>query len=164
MPEFAGVNHVALSVTDLDTSQRFYTQVLGFLAVLETEQARVCMHKRTGFTIALVQHPDGDSSRFSETKTGLDHLGLTARDRDELVEWQAVLEAAGVECSPIQDMPLGHHLNFRDPDGIALELHAPTAEYAAAVESMRTTGLSDADVLAAAAELVGPELVARQLS
>jgi hypothetical protein len=26
---FAGVNHVALTVTDLDVSERFHTQVLG---------------------------------------------------------------------------------------------------------------------------------------
>ena len=163
MPQFAGINHVALSVTDLDVSQRFYTEVLGFLAVLDFGHGRVCLHKRTGFTIGLVQHPHGTGDRFSEGNTGLDHLGLAAADRVELVEWEARLEAAGVEHSPIQDMPLGHHLNFRDPDGIALELHAPTEMYAAALERMRTEDLSDDAVLAAAGEMVGAELVARPL-
>ena len=35
MPSFAGVNHVALSVTDLDVSDRFSTDVLGFRRVLD---------------------------------------------------------------------------------------------------------------------------------
>jgi glyoxylase I family protein len=163
VPEFAGLNHVSLSVTDLDASQRFYTEVLGFLAVLDTGTARVCLHKQTGFALALVRHRDGAGGRFDETRTGIDHLGFAAADRDELVAWQQRLEAAGVEHSPIQDLPLGHHLNFRDPDGIALELQAPTAEYAAALTLMRDARLSDADVLAAAAEMIGADLVARPL-
>ena len=30
--------------------------------------------------------------------------------------------ARGVEHTPIRDMELGYHLNFRDPDNIALEI------------------------------------------
>ena len=29
MPEFAGIDHASLSVTDLDRSERFYTDLLG---------------------------------------------------------------------------------------------------------------------------------------
>jgi glyoxylase I family protein len=163
MPQFAGVNHVALSVTDLDVSQRFYTEVLGFLAVLDFGHGRVCMHKGTGFTIGLLQHPGAAGTPFDETSTGLDHLGLAAADRAELEVWADRLTAAGVAFSPIQDTALGHHLNFRDPDGIALELHAPTKTYAAALADLRSRDVPDAEVLQVAAALVGPELVARQL-
>ena len=162
MPSFSGLNHVSLSVTDLDVSQRFYTQVLGFLAVLDTGTARVCMHKGTGFTIALVRHDGSDGARFDEANPGLDHVGMAARDREELVEWEQRFADLGVEHSPIQDMPLGHHLNFKDPDGIALELQAPTSAYAAAVERMRSEDLSDEEVLAAAVQMVGADFVARQ--
>jgi hypothetical protein len=41
---------------------------------------------------------------------GIDHVALSVTD---------------LEHSPIQDRPLGHHLNFRDPDRLALELQAP---------------------------------------
>ena len=82
MPAFAGVNHFALSVADLDVSQRFYTEVLGLVAVLDFGQGRVCMDRATGFTIGLTRHPDGTRTPFSELNTGLDHIGLAAADRD----------------------------------------------------------------------------------
>ena len=31
MPSLKGVSHISLSVTDLDRSEAFYTQVLGFM-------------------------------------------------------------------------------------------------------------------------------------
>ncbi|MBM6399044.1 VOC family protein [Phycicoccus sonneratiae] len=156
MPEFSGLNHVSLSVTDLDASQRFYTEVLGFRRILDVGYARICIHQRTRFVLALVHHAEGTGGRFSELATGLDHLGLAARDRDEVVEWEARLEAAGVPHSPIQDMPLGYHLNFRDPDGIALELQAPTAQYAAVLADVAAQEVSDEEVAALAARLLGP--------
>lgn len=81
--------------------------------------------------------------------------------REELVQWQERLAAAGVEYTPIRDVPLGHHLSFRDPDGIALELTASTPEYAAAMAELRSRPMSDEEVLAAAERLLGPDLVAR---
>lgn len=163
MPSFAGVNHFALTVTDLDASQRFYTGVLGFLAVLDFGHGRVCMHKPSGFTIGLVRHPDGTRAPFSELGTGLDHIGLAAADRDELVAWEERFRAMGVTHTPIQDMPLGHHLNFRDPDGIALEFQAPTTMYAAALADLRSRDVPDSEVLAQAAAMLGDEFVARPL-
>jgi glyoxylase I family protein len=155
VPDFAGINHLALTVRDLDVSQRFYCDLFGFLLVLDVGHGRVCIHRGTGFTIALLR-PDGASDdRFTPRRTGLDHLGLAVASRAELVQWEQRLQAAGVPSSPIQDLPLGHHLNFTDPDGIALELQAPTAVYAAALVELRSTDLSDDDVRDRAAELVG---------
>jgi glyoxylase I family protein len=161
MPPFAGVNHFALSVTDLDVSQRFYTEVLGLLAVLDVGYARVCMHKQTGFTIALVRHEDGTGAPFSERNTGLDHIGLTAKNREELMEWEERFKTSGVAFTPIQDTPLGHHLNFRDPDDIALEFQAPSDLYAAALSELHSRDVSDAEVLARAEQLLGAQSVAR---
>ena len=158
MPTFAGVNHVALTVTDLDVSERFYTEVLGFRRVLDLGYGRLCMHQRTGFVLALLRHPDGFGGRFSELTTGLDHLGFAAADRDELVEWEARLREAGVEYTPIRDMPLGYHLNFRDPDGIALELQAPTEAYTAMLADVATREVSDEEVAELARRMLGDEL------
>ena len=127
MPSFAGVDHLSLSVTDLDVSQRFYVGVLGFMLVVDFGEVRVLIDRPTGFTLALVRHPSGRRQAFSELNPGLDHIGLTASNRDELSEWERRFEAAGVVHTPVRDMPFGSHLNFRDPDGIPLEFMVPDA-------------------------------------
>src|SRR5215831_6839928 len=58
--------------------------------------------------------------------------GLTARNRTELLGWEQRLRELDVEFTPVQDSDLGHHLNFRDPDGIALEFYAPNDRLSAA--------------------------------
>ena len=35
MVTFAGVDHVAFTVTDLDVSERFYTELFGFVVVMD---------------------------------------------------------------------------------------------------------------------------------
>ena len=155
MPQFAGINHVALTVRDLDVSQRFYCDLLGFTQVLDTGVGRVCIDRQTGFTVALLHPEEASGDDFSPLRTGLDHLGLAAGSRDDLVAWEQRLQAAGVDCSPIQDLPLGHHLNFKDPDGIALELQAPTDLYRGVLAELRTSPLSDDEVRRRAAELLG---------
>jgi glyoxylase I family protein len=62
---------------------------------------------------------------FTELRTGLDHLGLVASSREELEAWERRFDEHGVTYTSIRDMELGHHLNFRDPDGIALGFDAP---------------------------------------
>jgi glyoxylase I family protein len=151
-----------VSVTDLDRSQRFYAEVLGFLAVLDVGYGRVCMYKGTGFTIALIRHAEARDATFNELNTGLGHIGLGAARRDELVVWEERFRAAGVPFTPIQDMPLGHHLNFRDPDGIALGFQAPSEIYAAALNELRSRDVSDTEVLDVARQLLGDEFVVRQ--
>ncbi len=154
MPQFSGINHFALTVRDLDVSQRFYCDLLGFMLVLDLGYGRLCLHRPSGFSIALL-HPDGaDGTEFTPLRTGLDHLGLAAASRDELVQWEQRLQAAGVPHTPIQDMALGYHLNFKDPDGIALEFQAPNDIYTAVIAELNSSPISDDEVRRRAAELL----------
>ena len=57
MPNFAGVNHVALTVTDLDVSERFYVESSGFRRALDVGYGRITIHAASGFTIALLTAP-----------------------------------------------------------------------------------------------------------
>ncbi len=124
MAALAGVNHVSFTVTDLDRSERFYTDVFDLVRILDVGYARILIHRQTGFMIAIATHEGDAGTPFTELNTGLDHLGFIAASRDELVEWEQKLDALGVTYTPIRDMELGYHLNFRDPDNIALEIMA----------------------------------------
>ena len=161
MPTFSGVNHVALSVTDLERSTRFYSEVLGLVVALDLGHGRVLLDRASGFSVALLRHPGNDGGSFSEQRTGLDHLGLAARDRDDLLAWQEHLEALGVEHSPLADTELGHHLNFRDPDGVALELQAPNDVYRGLVAQLASGDVPDEVLRDRAAQILGPGVVAR---
>lgn len=158
MVTFAGISHVAFTVTDLAVSQRFYTEVLDFVAVLDVGYGRICVHPATGFSIGLIQHQGAPGGRFTELTTGLDHLGLAASSRAELEEWERRFDAHGVPYTPIRDMELGHHLNFRDPDGIALELDAPN-ELGLVAQQALAADPSPAEIAAFVAEHLGPEYV-----
>jgi catechol 2,3-dioxygenase-like lactoylglutathione lyase family enzyme len=158
MTTFSGVNHLALTVTDLDVSQRFYTELFGFVVVLDVGYGRICMHPSTGFTLALLNHPGAHGGPFSELHTGLDHLGLTAASRDELVEWQRRFDDYGVTYTPIRDMEMGYHLNFRDPDGIALELSAPNELLLTAQRLMAAGDITASDIAAFVSENLSPEI------
>ena len=60
-----------------------------------------------------------------------------------------------MEFTPVRDSELGHHLNFRDPDGIALEFHAPNDRFAAALDELRSREFSDEELLDAAEQQLG---------
>lgn len=146
MVTFAGVDHVSFTVTDLDRSQRFYAEVLDFVPVLDVGYGRILMHPSTGFTLSVMKHDDARGGEFTELTTGLDHLGLGAATREELVEWERRFDELGVTYTPIRDMEFAFHLNFRDPDGIALELSAPNELFLAAREALAAGQTSREDI------------------
>jgi catechol 2,3-dioxygenase-like lactoylglutathione lyase family enzyme len=157
MVTFAGVNHAAFTVTDLDASVQFYTQVLDFVLVMDVGYGRICMHPATGFTLGLATHPGATGGPFTELNTGLDHLGLRAETREDLEEWQRRFDEHGVRYTPIRDMEMGYHLNFRDPDNIALELSAPNEVLKTAQRLMASGEVTEADIAAFIAENVSPD-------
>lgn len=126
MPSFAGVSHIDLTVRDVHASAQWYQQVLGMEPVMTTDdgaRSAVVLWSDAGkVAVCVGSHVGNDGRPFDETRTGLDHLSLRVRTREELDEWAAHLEALGVEHSPIADEDYGSVLVFRDPDNIQLEL------------------------------------------
>ena len=159
MPRFAGIDHLALTVTDLGVSQRFYTEVLDFVVVMDVGYGRILMHPQTGFVLTLLSHAGGHGGSFSQLNTGMDHIGLTAASRDELEQWERHFEQHGVVFTPIRDELFGSHLNFRDPDDIALEFTSSNELMIAAQNALASGQMTSADIAAFIAENVDPGFV-----
>jgi glyoxylase I family protein len=132
MPEFPGITHLAVTVTDLERSTRWYSELFGAAPVLDEEEETGGFH-HTVFALGASQlfglhaHPHGAADRFDEHRTGLDHVAFTCRDRGELQTWAERLNRLGIEHGGIVDAHYGSGVSFRDPDGIALEFFSPPA-------------------------------------
>ena len=131
MAEFPAVRHVALTVTDLDASARWYERLLDAKPVLD-EDAGGFYHKvyalEDGTLLGLHSHPDTDASdTYTEFRPGLDHVAFGVPDRSELEKWEKRLDELGIAHGSIVDTHYGSGLSFRDPDNIALEFFAPPA-------------------------------------
>jgi glyoxylase I family protein len=128
MPEFAGVSHLDLSVSDVEASADWYCKALGLhrltRADLDNRTMIVLRHDRSGLIIGLNQHSSTVAERFDEHRPGLDHVGFAVTERADLDAWQAHFARVGVTHSPVTDAPSGSGtaLVFRDPDNIQLEI------------------------------------------
>jgi glyoxylase I family protein len=132
MPEFPSIAHVAVTVTDLDRSTRWYTALFGSEPVLDEDEVAGGFHHTVyvlggGQLFGLHTHAQAASDRFDERRTGLDHVAFTCPDGRELLAWATRLDDLGIEHGEVKDAHYGSGLSFRDPDGIALEFFAPPA-------------------------------------
>jgi catechol 2,3-dioxygenase-like lactoylglutathione lyase family enzyme len=133
------LHHVALTVSDLDASVAWYTELFGLQFLTEVPHqggtAMILVAEGHGVAFALHRHDASARTLFDERTTGLDHVGMMVGTRADLEQWQDHLEAHGVVRSDAADKPLtqspiadeyyGSVLVFRDPDNIQLELFAP---------------------------------------
>jgi glyoxylase I family protein len=133
------LHHLALTVTDLDASVRWYESVFGVEFMMDAPHqggvGRVLADEARELMIVLHRHEANDGGLFGETSTGLDHAGFFVPTRADLEAWQDHLEAQGVmrvdaadkplTQSPIADEVYGSVVVFRDPDNIQLELFCP---------------------------------------
>jgi glyoxylase I family protein len=132
MPEFPPITHVAVTVTDLERSTRWYAELLAAEPVLDEDEQTGGFHHTVfllggGQLLGLHTHPQAAGDKFDEYRTGLDHVAFACRDRDELQTWAARLDELGIAHGGIKDAHYGSGVSFRDPDGIALEFFAPPA-------------------------------------
>jgi glyoxylase I family protein len=136
------VHHLRLTVTDVERSRAFYTELLGFQIAMDTPPPVEDQHY--DLTLDLLQGgivlANGDlllglrpvdaeraTDRFDPLRCGLDHLSFSVTGRADLLAAVRAFQERGVEHSTITDLPpFGIAvLPFKDPDGVALELTAP---------------------------------------
>jgi glyoxylase I family protein len=132
----AAIHHIALTVTDLETSRAWYRQLFNADPVLDEDVPALLGHHKgfhhtifvlsSGVVVALHAHAGTDTSdRFDELRSGMDHIAFSCADRGQLERLRGRLDELGIPHGGIADDALGHGLSFRDPDNIALEFWAP---------------------------------------
>ena len=134
------IHHLRLTVTDVERSRQFYTGLLGFEVAVESPppddpQAAEVFKLLFGGVVMIRGNllmglrpmaPAGD--RFSPDRVGLDHLSFSVESRDELEQAVRLFDEAGITHGVITSLPsFGIDvLSFEDPDGMQLELTAPS--------------------------------------
>jgi glyoxylase I family protein len=131
----AGIDHIGLTVADVDRSAHWYEDVLGFTAVGRHQEVgegglrkmvfMTCPGVATAF--GFVSHQSSAGAAFDETVAGLDRRSFRLADIEELDDWVERLQRWKVEYSLPADSALrpgAKVLVFRDPDNIQLELYA----------------------------------------
>ena len=126
----SGIHHIALTVTDMPRALDFYTRILGFQVLAELPTKTIMTNGSTILAINgaydATQMPAND--RFTENRTGLDHVSFTVASPADLEGALQVFDANNVPHGEIKDLrPAGlplYVLAFRDPDNIQLELTA----------------------------------------
>ena len=138
----ARLHHLALTVTDVDASVRWYEDVFEIKHRMDAPHegglGKVLADDTWQLMIVLHHHETSHGEVFAETVTGLDHAGFVVPGRADLEAWQTHLQAHGVARTdhadkpltqaPIADEAYGSVLVFRDPDNIQLEIFAPPSQ------------------------------------
>lgn len=124
-PPVGRIAYIALTVTDVRRSSKWYQRVLGL--TLERENIggsawpsdidEVLLRSPSGLAIGLLQHPDV-AGPFDERRAGLDHVEFEVDTADDLMAWERHLTLHDVAHSGVKN---GRILTFRDPDNIQLE-------------------------------------------
>jgi glyoxylase I family protein len=133
MPAFPAIAHVAVTVSDLERSTRWYGELFGSEPVLDEDETTGGFHHTVflldgGQLFGLHTHPGGaQDGAFDEHRAGMDHVAFACADRGELEARAARLDELGIDHGGIVDAHYGSGVSFRDPDNIALEFFAPPA-------------------------------------
>lgn len=123
------VNHITLTVTNIERSRDFYTNILDFQFLMEFGPKY--LFNNGSVILALNLSPDPAraiaNDLFDENRVGLDHVSFNVASHELLEQAAKILDESGVTRGEIKDLgDLGIYvMAFRDPDNIQLELTAP---------------------------------------
>jgi catechol 2,3-dioxygenase-like lactoylglutathione lyase family enzyme len=130
MIQYNGVNHLAMATGDMDTTIRFWRDLLGMRLVAGLGQA--------GYRHYFFQISDNDLIAFfewPETEPALpkehgrpvkgpfifDHVSFGVQTEDDLWKLKDTLEAAAANVSDVIDHGFIHSIYTYDPNGIPIE-------------------------------------------
>jgi catechol 2,3-dioxygenase-like lactoylglutathione lyase family enzyme len=117
-----GIDHVALTVQDIERSVQWYVDVLGFERLHEGAWNGIPTFVGKGSTgIALFPLRDRESPvQLQSKRKGMLHLAFRA-DAKNFAVARKELSRRGINFE-FQDHEISHSIYFRDPDGHELEI------------------------------------------
>jgi len=116
-----GIDHVAMSVSDVERAAQWYIDVLGFKRLHEGMWDGVPVFIGRG-TTALALFPIRANERSISDRGGIRMLHLAMRaNRKNFLAAQEELKQRGIRFE-FQDHEVAHSIYFRDPDGYRLEI------------------------------------------
>jgi lactoylglutathione lyase len=123
--------HIGLNVSDLDRSRLFYQRVFGLEAAHLSEQDGrrfVFLAKDGVLVLTLWQQAEG---RFDAARPGLHHLSFQVDTIDQVRTAERTLRELGATFAyegivPHEEGADSGGIYFEDPDGLRLEIYAPT--------------------------------------
>ncbi len=124
---FPGLQHVAITVSDLERSTQWYSRLFGADPVLDEDEESGTFHHTVfvldgGMLFGLHTHMGAETKdQADERRTGLDHVSFGLTGTAELERWQDRLEELGIAHGGIKKAGYGTGISFRDLDNIALE-------------------------------------------
>lgn len=116
------LEHVNLTVSDVDRSVRFYRDLLGLSLRWRGKNNSGAEAAHVGDDrcyIALFEATENRQAPNDYTKVGLNHFGFVVENLDEA---KNRLHALGVTEHAEQDYEPGRRIYFMDPDGVEVEL------------------------------------------
>jgi len=120
------LGHLVLYVRDLERSERFYRDVLGWREISRpaTMPAAAFSSGRTHHELLLIEVGPDAQPIPSGRRVGLYHFGLKVGETDdELRDALARVQEAGVRIVGTSDHTVTHSLYVLDPDGNEVELY-----------------------------------------
>jgi glyoxylase I family protein len=123
-------------VSDLARSRDWYARVLDWKHIWTGDPGptSVSVGALPDGTLLCFWTHEGGGQPFDFARSGLDHLAFAVDSLEELSGWEQRFTELGIPHSPPADAgSFGRALNFKDPDGIALEIFVPAEAVAAQV-------------------------------
>lgn len=119
--DLEGIDHVALSVRDVERSAKWYVDVLGFERRHEGAWSGIPTFVGKGSTaLALFPIRNESEPQHHVARRGMLHLAFRA-DARNFVTAQNELKRRGIQFE-FQDHEISHSIYFRDMDGHELEI------------------------------------------
>ena len=125
----SGVQHIGLSVSNLEESAEFFIKVLGWGEIKRREDYPAIFVKDGAITLTLWKTQTEEPVQFNrKNNVGLHHLALRVETKEGLYQILEVLKANQVEIefepTLIREGPSMHMMCY-EPSGIRIEFYYP---------------------------------------